>query len=250
MEKVLIIGCGVIGGSLIKSLSQNTNKQLFYYDTDERLKPLLHDKYQCQYTNNFTDFEHIFLCVPINYVFEYLKLFNKLSLHATIYDCSSTKYEIEQVAIALQLNYVGFHPMCGSEKSGFSASSSNLFENKTIICTLENQFITKVIAELGADLHILSSKQHDIFTAQVSHCPQLFSLLVNRVDEDARQIAGPGFKDMTRISNSGYSLWEDIIKTNKTNILNHLIEINSDLEKMIKQLQAEDYEQLKKWFNQ
>lgn len=248
MEKILIIGGGIIGGSMIKALNNNSDYQLHLLDTNLKTKDIVNKFYNCQVHDHIIDCPHIFLAVPINYAFEYLDKLARLNYTGTIYDCSSTKYELEQYALTLGLNFVGFHPMCGSEKIGFENSSSDLFVNKKIICSVQTPFTTTLIKDLGAIEIIIDCNTHDRLAAQISHLPQLISILLSDVDEDTKLIAGNGFKDMTRISSSSYNVWEPILKSNKQNIINELKALSSNLDDLTTELENDDYDAISNRF--
>lgn len=248
MNRILIVGAGIIGGSIIKKLSSNDDYQLGVYDINTRILLDIKNNYNCNTTSNYKGYNHIILSVPIKHVFTCLEQIKEQNPTANIYDCSSTKLEIENYALNLKLNYTGFHPMCGSEKNGFTYASADLFEGQTIISTKDNEFVNKLVKDLGANLKVMSSASHDQLTAQISHMPQLLSLLIDQVDIEARLIAGNGFKDMTRISNSHYEVWEDILKTNKLNLINELHKVNDNLMTMIDQYENDQFDQLKNWF--
>lgn len=248
MEKILIIGGGIIGGSLIKALNDNSNYELHLLDTNIQTKDIVNKLYNCQVHERIIDCPHIFLAVPINYTFEYLDKLALLNYTGTIYDCSSTKYELEQYALSLGLNFVGFHPMCGSEKTGFENSSKDLFTNKKIICSVQDDFTTTLITDLGATEVIIDCNTHDKLAAQISHLPQLISILLNDVNEDAKLIAGNGFKDMTRISTSSYNVWEPILKSNKQNIINELKALASNIDDLTTELENDNYDAISNRF--
>lgn len=249
MEEILIIGGGIIGGSIIKALYQNPNYKLHLLDTEFKTRKQATELWNCTCHDSLIDVKRVFLAVPITYAFDYLDMLASINYTGTVYDCSSTKYELETYAHKLGLNFVGFHPMCGSEKNGFEHSTHDLFIDKKIICSVQCNFTQQLINDLGATQVIIDCKTHDKLTAQISHVPQLISLLLNDVDDEARTIAGNGFKDMTRISNSSYGMWKPILKTNKENIISELQSLSDDIEKLISELDNDDYEAISKRFN-
>lgn len=248
MNRILIVGAGIIGGSIIKKLSSNSNYQLAVYDINTELLLNIKNNYNCKPTNNYNGYNHIILAIPIKYVFTCLEQIKDQNPNANIYDCSSTKLDIENYALDLNLNYIGFHPMCGSEKNGFTYARADLFENQAIISTKDTEFVNTLVKDLDANLKVMNAATHDRLTAQISHMPQLLSLLIDQVDSEARLIAGNGFKDMTRISNSHYEVWEDILKTNKLNLIHELHKVNGNLMTMIDQFENDQFDQLKNWF--
>lgn len=248
MEKIIIIGCGIIGGSLIKNLNTSKKYQLSFFDTNQNTIEVISSNYNCQFDNNFSNYQKIILCVPINNVFIYLDYLSSINFSGVIYDCSSTKYKIETYAKSLNLNLIGFHPMCGSENTGFIHSRHDLFTNKTIIISRCDSFGLELIQALGGNYKIIDSYRHDSLVAEVSHIPQLISLLLDNVSDDAREIGGNGFKDMTRLASSSSDVWHPIITTNKQNIVNQLQLLSDELTAMIDAIKCDDSEKINKYF--
>lgn len=187
-----------------------------------------------------------FLCLPIDRILGLFKEWETeplgLKPGAVLSDVGSTKAEICAAArrafpadTPVAGAFVGSHPMAGSEKTGLSARDAHLFENAAwIICPDNDADPARVAAleglveELGARVLKLAPDRHDALVAQVSHLPQLLATalaatVMARDDADeALQVAGPGFRDMTRLAASGFSVWEPILRTNRRN-LEHLL---------------------------
>jgi prephenate dehydrogenase len=187
-----------------------------------------------------------FLCLPIGRILELLGEWTTepltLKAGAVISDVGSTKAEIcaaarkafpasSQAAGA----FVGSHPMAGSEKTGLAARDAHLFENATwIVCPEKDgdaaraEALEAFVQDLGARTLRLAPDRHDALVAQVSHLPQLLATalaatVIARDDADeALQVAGPGFRDMTRLAASSFAVWEPILRTNRRN-LEHLL---------------------------
>jgi len=185
-----------------------------------------------------------FLCLPIDRILELLQGWasEPLTLRpgAIVSDVGSTKAEICAAARkAFPAGgagcFIGSHPMAGSEKTGLSARDAHLFENAAwIVCPdadadpSRTTALEAFVGELGARALRLSPDRHDALVAQVSHLPQLLATalaatVVARDDADeALQVAGPGFRDMTRLAASSFAVWEPILRTNRRN-LEHLL---------------------------
>jgi prephenate dehydrogenase len=148
-----------------------------------------------------------------------------------ITDVSSVKRPICAEAARLRLrNFVGGHPLAGTERSGFEASSASLFEGHSWILTPGPgaRRATGVVASLaravGARPVRLAPADHDRAVAFLSHLPQLVSwALMDAVRADPvggrhRRLAGPGFRDMTRLARSPRALWRQILAQNRTEV--------------------------------
>ena len=136
----------------------------------------------------------------------------------------------------MEARFIGGHPMAGSEKTGFEASSDRLIENAYYIITPGGEValdrltdFTEMISSLGAIPMVLTSEEHDFITAGVSHLPHIIASalvnLVNMLDSDQeymKTIAAGGFRDITRIASSSPIMWEQICVENSQNISNVL----------------------------
>jgi len=174
----------------------------------------------------------VFLCTPIRRIIDVLPLVAQSAKPGTlITDVGSTKSEIVRAAAsALRpgVAFIGGHPMTGSEQSGVRAADPFLFQNAMYVVTplpeLPDTLVSSFsegIARIGGRVLRLSPQQHDRVAAAISHLPQLLALaLVEMVgDRNHRepahlQMAAGGFRDMTRIASSPYSVWRDILATN------------------------------------
>lgn len=242
MTTIGFIGLGLIGGSIARAirkhhpdykiLAYNPNKDTLITAVSEHVVDIPCDKTDIR----FQECDVIFLCAPVNANISYLKtLKDIISSDSILTDVGSVKGTIHQEAVSLHLdaNFIGGHPMAGSEKTGYENSADYLIENAYYILTpcetvkpeqaLEFQ---KFIRSLGALPLIMSPSEHDYITAGVSHLPHIIaSILVNEVkqldgpSEYMKMIAAGGFKDITRIASSSPEMWQHICLSNKDMIL-------------------------------
>ncbi|HVO11850.1 MAG TPA: prephenate dehydrogenase/arogenate dehydrogenase family protein [Vicinamibacteria bacterium] len=156
-------------------------------------------------------------------------------------DVSSVKGEICREAARLGLQgFVGGHPMAGSEKRGFAASSATLFRGRPWWVVPGGGRATRVVRSLvratGARPVTVDPATHDRAMAFLSHAPQVVSWAIRdaaRQDEVARRHlrrAGPGFRDMTRLARSPRPLWREILEANRTELARALRAIVRQLE--------------------
>ncbi len=140
---------------------------------------------------------------------------------ALVTDVGSTKTAICAAAASLtRSTFIGGHPMAGREVRGPEGALATLFENRPWILTTPHPALETIVRAVGANPVHLSPSDHDRLVALSSHLPQLAATaLASLLSEiDLRQVAGPGILDMTRLALSSFSLWEDILATNKDNI--------------------------------
>lgn len=239
------IGLGLIGGSIAKAIRKsNPNTRIIAYNRNpDNINKNLQiakeegvlDKISLNLEEDFKECDLIFLCAPVLSNIEYLKkLKSIIKSDCILTDVGSVKGNIHHAVNELKLekNFIGGHPMAGSEKTGYRHSNERLLENAYYILTptIENQesiteFMYDLIRKIGAIPIILDATQHDDITAAISHVPHIIAAsLVNMIkasddsEEKMRLLAAGGFKDITRIASSSAVMWQNICLTNTKSI--------------------------------
>jgi prephenate dehydrogenase len=147
-------------------------------------------------------------------------------------DVGSVKGPIARAAASLGLRrFVGGHPMAGSERSGFAASQADLFRGRAWVLTpvragaADLAVLRRLARAVGArPIITMSPDQHDRAVAFLSHAPQLFAWALrdaargDRVAARWLKMAGPGFRDMTRLARSPRRLWREILDQNRREV--------------------------------
>lgn len=234
--KIGFIGLGLIGGSIARAVRH------FYPDaeilacsrTRASVEQAVHDgvvsRMMDHVTEDFGDCDYIFLCAPVSSNAEYLKQLKPLIRPSCIItDVGSTKSDIHArvTELDMEANFIGGHPMAGSEKTGYANSKRILIENAYYVITpaarVPQDAVERYrtfVESLKALPLVLDFRTHDYVTAGVSHLPHIIaSSLVNLVrDSDTKDgimklIAAGGFKDITRIASSSPEMWEQICMT-------------------------------------
>ena len=241
MKTIGFIGLGLIGGSIAKTIRRVHPDYhiLAYARHRETLAAALNsgtiDGVLEEKDERYHHCDYIFLCAPVEYNIEYLKYLKEvISDECIITDAGSVKGPIHQVVeeIGLDHNFIGGHPMAGSERSGFANSSDHLLENAYYILTPGGEVplnklteFSELIDSLGAIPMVLTAEEHDFITAGVSHLPHIIASslvnLVSSLDNDAeymKTIAAGGFRDITRIASSSPVMWQQICLENTRNI--------------------------------
>ncbi len=278
--KIGFIGLGLIGGSIAKALSkikQTSPEQPLYeiiaYDTDANISQLqkaLSDNVIDLISHNFeVDFQNcdiIFLCAPVHINVGYLtRLQSIISDRCIITDVGSVKTLMHEKVKELGLShqFIGGHPMAGSERSGYENSSERLLENAYYILTPtsevsnENiQRLTQFVTTIKAIPLLLDYKEHDQITAAISHIPHIIAaLLVNLVkdsDDEAekmRMLAAGGFKDITRIASSSPTMWQSICLSNSDSIIEQLRNFQASIQNVIQAIKTKDSDYIYRTFD-
>lgn len=267
LNHISIIGLGLIGGSFAKAL-KHSKPDLFIsaFDRDEVLDLALSENVIDEKLYNVEDALNsnlIFISLPIEKSLEVFKTLSpKLKQNQIISDLCSVKGIFVEEWNKLKSNgiYIGAHPMTGKEKSGYENSDALLFENSVfIICaekTLNLEDYIALIKISGARISLLDAKLHDKITSEVSHLPQLLSvLLVNHSSQKKDEhsyldFAAGGFRDMTRIASSDFNVWESILKFNKSEIIVSIEQFEKELEYLKLKLVDDDYQIIGDMFEQ
>jgi prephenate dehydrogenase len=146
-----------------------------------------------------------------------------------ITDVSSVKRPIVAAARRLRLaRFVGGHPMAGRERSGFAASSADLFRGAPWILTpsaaAPRRVVARIVRDVGARPVVVPEAAHDRAMAYLSHLPQVVAWALaaaargDRVTARLLRLAGPGFRDMTRLAASPRTLWREVLAQNAAEI--------------------------------
>ena len=235
------IGLGLIGGSIAKAIrSAIPDAHIIAYDKNAASLALSQSEHIIDETRSaidsaFSACDYIFLCAPVSHNDDNLLLLKDyLSPHTLLTDVGSVKTGIHRQVEALGLihQFIGGHPMTGSERFGYPNSDAALLENAYYILTPSDTVPEKMLSDyhdlvesLGAIPLVLSCEEHDYVTAAISHLPHVIAAsLVNLVrDADSKEgvmkmVAAGGFKDITRIASSSPDMWQQICLTNTENI--------------------------------
>lgn len=236
------IGLGLIGGSIAKAiLNIYPHTKIIALASRESTIAAAYDEHLINNNSfipveDFKECDIIFLCSPVGINCEYLKkLKNIVRKDCILTDVGSVKGDITKVARELNITnqFIGGHPMTGSELTGLENSSPSLLENAYYILTADEDLDQKLLDDfaeyietLGAISLKLSPEEHDKATASISHVPHIIAAaLVNMVQDNdnemhtCKTIAAGGFKDITRIASSSPVMWQHIFMSNKEAVL-------------------------------
>ena len=243
MKNILIIGCGLIGSSLLRSIAdKKIAKKIFIYEKSKsnilKIKKL---KLPCEITSNFKmiipNLDLIIFCTPLG---EYEKIILKINKYlqpkTIITDVGSSKEKsIKLIKKKLKkgIFWTSSHPIAGSEVSGPEHGVKNLFFNKWCILIKEKntnkkhlKMLSKFWKKIGSRIEIMDSKKHDTIFSMTSHLPHLiaYNLVKTATDFEKLQkyqlikFSAGGLRDFSRIAASNEIMWRDVFFDNKKNI--------------------------------
>ena len=253
-QRVTIIGVGLIGGSLALAIKHRfPATHITGVDKPQILNRALErnivDHAEQSLGGAVRSADLVIIAVPVSAIAKILPVVAKnISPHAIVTDTGSVKRKIVTHAQKLfpNGNFIGGHPMAGSEFSGIDAAHPLLFQNAIYILTPARttnkkslQAISKYFSSLDARIFTIDPATHDSIVAAVSHLPQLAAVaLMNTVGKRHPNspahlsLAAGGFRDMTRIASSRFLMWRDILSANRNEISKALRLFINELKKI------------------
>lgn len=273
MNKIVIIGVGLIGGSFALALRKaGLVKHIVGVGRSRgnmqcALDLGVIDEFADDFSVALKGADLVLLAMPVG---QTGRIMTQISPHlesATIVtDAGSTKQDVVAAArsfLTEQLkNFVPGHPIAGAELSGVDAANADLFRDKNVVLTPLDETSTdavKRVTELwqgcGARVSQMCADQHDETLAVMSHLPHLLAFtLMNHVAsadsnlDDVLRFAGSSFRDFTRIAGSSPEMWRDICLANREALLRQLDAYQNELTSLRELLANGDGQALEKFF--
>ncbi len=243
--QVLFIGCGQIGGSLLlRARERLPQATLWVHDQPEARAAIVAsgacDRWIAEPFAAAADASVVVIATPLALAAQTLvKALDRLNPRGLVLDVMSLKRPLHAAVAGhpREGRFVGGHPMFGSESSGFSAANPAWVEDAPFILTHSERtaqdavlMARDLVTALGARPIERDPLTHDRELARVSHLPQAISSLLMALageDEDALEVHGPGFRDMTRLALSAPAFWAEVFAGN-ADILRLLLERFAD----------------------
>ena len=244
INKLLIVGCGLIGSSILKKVcKKKIAKKVFVYEKSKKNQRIL-KRFKLKFElikkmdKKISECDFVVICAPLS---EYEKIFslcNKyLKKDVVVTDVGSAKKstitKINKIK-RKDINWISSHPIAGSEVSGPSNGDEDLFKNKwSVIIKQKNSFssqmqkIIKFWKLLDSKPVIMDADQHDKIFAITSHLPHLiaYNLILTATNfkssnkNNILKFSAGGLRDFSRIAASNEIMWRDIFFNNKGNML-------------------------------
>ena len=243
MKNILIIGCGLLGSSLVRSISKKKiAKKIFVYEKSKKnilkIKKLkLPGTIIKSLKDGVVSSDMIIFCTPMS---EYKKLILKInsliSSKTVVTDIGSSKIESSKIIrkfLKKDIHWTQSHPITGSEVSGPEHGKHNLFENKWCVLIKDKNTNLKHLKTLnsfwkkvGSKTVIMDSQKHDKIFSVTSHLPHLIAYNLVKSAQDFEKIlrfdlikySAGGLRDFSRIAASNEIMWRDIFFDNKVNV--------------------------------
>ena len=243
MKNVLIIGCGLLGSSLVRRISKKKiAKKIFVYEKSlsniAKIKKLrLPVKMLKSLKDGVAISDLIIFCTPMS---EYKKLILKINKNilpkTLITDIGSSKNDSSKIIkkfLKKDIHWIRSHPITGSEVSGPEHGKDNMFQNKWCVIIKDKEtnpthlkLINSFWKKVGSKTVIMNSEKHDKIFSITSHLPHLIAYNLVKSAQDFEKIlkfnlikySAGGLRDFSRIAASNEIMWRDIFFDNKVNI--------------------------------
>ena len=243
MNNILIIGCGLLGSSLLRRIhKKKIVKKIFIYEKSKsnvskikklRLPGIVIDKLD----KGAINYDLIIFCTPMReYKNLILKINNFISTKTLITDIGSSKIETSKLIkkfLKKNVIWTQSHPIAGSEVSGPEHGKENMFQDRWCILIKEKNtkkkyldILNKFWKKMGSKVIVMTPEKHDKIFSITSHLPHLiaYNLIKSAQDFEKNQsynlikYSAGGLRDFSRIAASNEIRWRDIFFNNKNNI--------------------------------
>jgi len=243
MKKILIIGCGLLGSSLVRRISKKKlAKKIFIYEKSKlniiKIKKLrLPGTIIKSLKDDVKNPDLIIFCTPMSeYKGLILKINSFISSKTIITDIGSSKVQSSKVIkkfLKKGIQWIQSHPITGSEVSGPEHGKSTMFENKWCVLIKDKKTSLKHLKvlnafwkKIGSKTVVMNSEKHDKIFSVTSHLPHLIAYNLVKSAQDFEKIikfdlikySAGGLRDFSRIAASNEVMWRDIFFDNHQNI--------------------------------
>ena len=242
-RKVLIIGCGLIGSSILRAIhSKKLSKKIFVLEKSKKnISKIKKIKSKCKFIRNInsevTGVDLVILCTPMSQYKKIIEKLNKtLKASSLITDVGSTKQNIIKLKNKIlnkKLNWISSHPIAGSEVSGPQYGNKNLFLNKWCVIIKEKKqnskkinLLNKFWKKIGSKVVFMNPNDHDKIFSITSHLPHLIAYNLIKTAQDSQKVqrknlikySAGGLRDFSRIAASNEVMWRDVLFNNSRNM--------------------------------
>ena len=238
-KKVLIIGCGLIGSSILRAVhSKKLSKKIFVLEKSKKnISKIKKIKSNCKFiksiNSEISDVDLVIICTPMSQYKKIIQRLNKsLKVNCFITDVGSTKQNIIKLKNKIlnkKLHWISSHPIAGSEVSGPEYGNKNLFLNKWCVIIREKQqnlkkinLLKKFWKKIGSKVVLMNPVNHDKIFSITSHLPHLIAYNLIKTAQDSQKIqrknlikySAGGLRDFSRIAASNEIMWRDVFFNN------------------------------------
>ena len=272
-NKVSIIGCGLIGSSILRAVEEKKlASKISVYDKSSKVTDYLKKNFSVEICSNISDVvkdaDIVIIASPLSSYKEILlSIQSNLKENVILTDSGSAKKEVNKIICNLNLknvNWIASHPIAGTEYSGPEAGFASLFKNRWCIISADKKVAEDKIkslenfwSKLGSKTKFMTFEDHDYVLSLTSHLPHavaysIVKTAINNEDkfkDDVIQYSAGGLRDFTRIAASDPLMWKDIFIDNSDNILKVLDNYSKNLNEIKDAIKNKDSEKLLEIFS-
>ena len=267
-NKVSIIGCGLIGSSILRAIEEKKlASKISVYDKSSKVIDYLKKNFSVEICSNISDVvkdsDLVVIASPLSSYKEILlSIHTSLKENVILTDTGSAKKEVNKIISNLNLknvNWIASHPIAGTEYSGPEAGFASLFKNRWCIISADKKVAEDKIkslenfwSKLGSKTKRMTFEDHDYVLSLTSHLPHavaysIVKTAINKEDkfkDDVIQYSAGGLRDFTRIAASDPLMWKDIFIDNSENILKVLDNYSKNLNEIKDAIKNKDSKKL------
>ncbi|MDP8229612.1 MAG: prephenate dehydrogenase [Candidatus Gorgyraea atricola] len=265
-KRVTIIGLGLIGGSLGLAIKEKrlAKEVIGVSRRQTTIRQALSlgavDRVTLDLEKGIKDSDLIILTAPVLTIIDIAgRIKGSIKKGAILTDAGSTKKDIVnkiEKILPASANFVGSHPIAGSEHSGVAYADRDLFKGAYCMMTKTRRTDKKALNKvkrfwnkLDMKVEVMSPEKHDHIVSGLSHLPHAASVaLSNSCAKKDLHLAAGGFKDTTRVAAGSPELWKDIFLTNRKNIIKDIRVLKRELSKIESALKNSNSSELLKLF--
>lgn len=270
-KKTAIIGLGLMGASLalaIKKLMPGMRvngyaRRAETRATAEKLK--VADMLFDNAADAAAEADLVVVCTPVLTICPIMERISRfLKKGCVVTDVGSTKRMLaKKMSGSLSgsgAEYIGSHPLAGSEQQGIEAANADLYSGAAVILTPADRSDSATVEKLknfwealDCMVSIMSPDEHDKVLARTSHLPHLaaaaLASVIGRNSDDISRYCGKGAVDSTRIAAGGADIWHDIIETNRDDVFSELIKFSGEINRIADLIKRNDFAGIKDYLN-
>ncbi len=267
-SQVTILGGGLLGGSLALALPQLENSPPVRLwarraETADEARKIGIADVTTDIAEAVAGADLVVLAVPVGAMPDLIQaaIAAGLSRNCLVTDVGSVKgfphQTIPPLLLGHGIDFIGSHPMAGSERNGLSAASADLFKNAACLLTNDEHVAGSKAAALerfwqsvGCRISWMSAAIHDSLVARISHLPHILAASGARVclqDISEGKFGGGGLRDTTRVAAGNAEMWAEILLENREAIAGPLRETIEDLREILASLEAGAQEKAYQW---
>ena len=272
-NKISIIGCGLIGSSILRAVEEKKlATKISAYDKSSKVIDYLKKNFSVEICSNISDVvkdsDLVVIASPLSSYKEILlSIHTSLKENVLLRDRGSAKKEVNKIISNLNLknvNWIASHPIAGTEYSGPEAGFASLFKNRWCIISADKKVAEDKIkslenfwSKLGSKTKLMTFEDHDYVLSLTSHLPHavaysIVKTAINKEDkfkDDVIQYSAGGLRDFTRIAASDPLMWKDIFIDNSDNILKVLDNYSKNLNEIKEAIKNKDSKKLLEIFS-